>query len=343
MVSCAILLQYYLANVPVPIDLEDHEEFRTARASLAHEAVILRDCMVNSPDRSLLDYAGNDQEVVNVYFDKARLGGETLSLLTVLGLEPPPSAAPLDYVTPEPERIPTGATCRTSIGLKLEDTGRRGELQFFQLGQPGLHRSRRIEMRTIGSGLTVNLITSAPEHQSDGPGCRKLLQIDDWSSPVRGLGVQVQAEANSSFRFSFLPAAPGSGSWKDAQGVFESLLLDSVGAREVAVRRIREDGQPIERPSLHLRSDGDSYLKVKSLELGSDFVQMSIAGKAWVTKDGKTVGFNLMDALRQNLMLAALLTALNGALLALAAKLFLGRRPATETRQRQTSATDAAT
>lgn len=69
----------------------------------------------------------------------------------------------------------------------------------------------------------------------------------------------------------------------------------------------------------------DSQLKIKDLEIGSDTLQVLLSGTAWSKVEGKTLGFDLWDAMGKNAMFAALLTSGNALLLAWLHWLFFGR------------------
>jgi len=91
------------------------------------------------------------------------------------------------------------------------------------------------------------------------------------------------------------------------------------------VRPIQEDGTAVKRkPALRMTAYRDSQLKINNLEIGSDAVQVSLSGKAWSKVEGKTLGFDLWDAMGKNAMFAALLTSGNALLLAWLRWLFFG-------------------
>jgi len=75
------------------------------------------------------------------------------------------------------------------------------DVQFFQRGLEGGVSHREIELRSMGSRLVANVLTTADDSaQMNQPGCRKLLQVGAGQSPIAGDPFQERAALRAGYR-----------------------------------------------------------------------------------------------------------------------------------------------
>jgi len=210
-----------------------------------------------------------------------------------------------------------------------------GELHFTQFADPAPDH-RAIDITADSTALRVSFKNEAPDAAKPyGPGCLKMASSGAWQMPVRNAPVGFRISPKSHFWITFV-AVTDSPAWRGPDGVLRTALLGPLSAREVTLRKIREDGEPEKRPpAMRLSGVRGTLLKIRKLQIGLDYLQVSLEGQAWAQQDGHTVGFDLWGAVQKNYFLTALLTGANGLLLSWLHKLCFPPR------QRTTRATTA--
>jgi hypothetical protein len=338
----AAILQYYLANVRLPVDIGATNKFSPATIKLGQEELVIKNPFVNPSEGLLLSHVGNPNEVVDVYFDRARLGEESISLFEALGSKPPPASGPIDYITQNPARASdAGEACRTFVQIEVPDASNPiDEFHLYQLEDPGLNRYRLIELKTIGRELIVHVSTEAPPGGSpESPGCRKFLRAGDWNQPLTGsLGLKIFAAAGSSFHLVFRPVVARAPLWKGPDGFFEPFGLGSpklnpgdlppFQAKAVSIKPLQGDSSTgLSREILSAQAtDKGALLSVDSLKIGSNQLQLGVSGNGRVKINGEDVTVDLFDRAKRYPIPAGLLAAANAALLAWFMSLFSGKR-----------------
>lgn len=333
----AFAAQYYLANVPLPVDVSTIKEFSPASVRLGQEELIIEAPLVNSKDGLLLSHVGQQNEVVDINFDSAQLDKDTHDALAGLGDNPPTTPARLDYMTQNPKQGDAGEPCRTQIELRATDKP-PAELHFFQLEEPGLDRFRYLGMKATGGDLNAALLTEvADDGTEQSPGCRKLLRVGALEEIINGsFGLTLLVPAEQSFRFHFRRLFANSPLWATPNDFFQPFALGAtqigltgtppMQARAVVIKSLR--GGAGSAPVLSARStDGGALLDVSELKLGSDQLQITVKGRGWVQADGANLGsFNLLERVQQYPILSTIFGALNAGLLALIVRLIFGKR-----------------
>lgn len=357
LVTCAaaIALQVSLANVPLPVDLEATGRFTPAAVALGEQELVV-DGPVVGPARVLLSHEGRRSETVDVSFDGARLGEETLEMLRGLGRNPPADTQPIDVITPDVEGGIEGAEpCRSSIRIALPKKAVMSSvIHLFQLGAAGSDRFRALEAKPRGTELAVRVESAAPPGGVlQAQGCQKLLRIGEWEQYVPApLAIDVVAASDSTFRFLFTSMVEGSSRWGGPEGLLEAFTLGSpklrpgdpppFQARAVGVRTLGAEGTAGSTAfGLLARTDGEALLNLKNLRVGSDQFQVTVSGRGKVAVNGKEVTVDLLDRVKRYPLPAGLLTAANAALLAWITRPFFQQRQ-TPSRRRQAGSGPAA-
>lgn len=280
---------------------------------------------VISPNHELLTYEGNAFETVDFDFDRAQLGKDTASSLASFPPAPPPEPGKWSFVSQErPGLDASGDTCRTFFHLQVQgDPKTPNEFHLLQLGDPGLNRVRRIEIKSDKAPLAVEIKTEwPPGREQRALGCHKRLESGGWFRGVVNHPIEIVVLPHSRMRTDVIAASAAPAPGREDMA-FRSVQLGPVLARELTVRPIQEDGSVMTgTPRLHLRGYLGAALKVKDLAIGSRSITAGVSGKAWAQVDGQTVGLDLLDAAKDTPMIGAVLLLVNGALLEWLRRLF---------------------
>ncbi len=337
----AVYAQYRLANIPLPLELEDNKKVSIPPIKFGQELVVEGPSV--DPSRGLLlSHVGNSTEVIRVHFDNARLSEKTIRQNEI---DPRASSipGPIKYTTRDAEqgrRSDYSRACSTSVEVKLADGKRQpGRIRFFQTGSPGNEIYRGLDIKSDEAELAIRLSTNPPDSPPDdtdeaevgvdeGPGCSKRVEGAQWKQVLSGaFVVESLAVANFKFNFRFLPMQPTSPLWQGQDGLFEPFKLGPPGlrAREVSIRT------PNGPAALEVRgADENMPLRITSLKVGSDQLQVGMTGKGFVKIDGEDITVDFFERIKKYPLLAGLLLMANAALLAwlirLVRGLFPGRR-----------------
>ena len=329
----AAFAQYKLANVPQPVNLETTGNFSPATVRLGQEELIIEGPFVNSTEGLLFSHDGGPNEFTDISFERARLDEQTLKMFESLGLKPPSTPAGIDYRAQESGKPSSGGEpCRTRIELRAA-AQMPAELHLFQLGTAGLNRYRHLEITAKGAELVSHLLTESPGDSDVGPGCRKLLRVGDWNQSLSTIEVATIVADQTPLRLSFKPLTPDSALWGEDGAGFEPLDLGApklnpndpppFQARTVSIRRLGDQASvPVPLLSAQSTSDGPP-LTIYGLRIGSDQLQLSIAGKGWAKVNGEEVTVDFLNRVQENPIPSALLAAANAALLAWVTRLIL--------------------
>jgi len=325
--------EYLLAAIPfLPVDLQETGQFAPAVARAAERMMVIGQPVLEGSSPDLLSHDGRSNEVVDAYFDQARLADESLALLQGLGLSPPVSNAAVDYVTESSgKKDADGPTCRTSLQVLGDAATPPSSLSLFQHESASSDRYRGVEMKASGAEVRVRLntvIPFPPSASAGAPACRVLLKVGNWEQPLGGsLPITVVAVADSDFRFRFESLAR-KGFSHGNDNLFEPFALGT--GEFLRARALRIDdlsgGRP---PALSAQvSDDKPPLHLDHLKLGRDQLQITASGKARVAVRGHTWTVDVLDKLTKAPLLATLIALGNSALFTWLKKVLHGGRRA---------------
>ncbi|HKQ52352.1 MAG TPA: hypothetical protein VJT74_08295 [Pyrinomonadaceae bacterium] len=296
----------------------------------------------DAPTSVLLSHEGSPAETVDADLENARLSEETTRENEV-----DPRAAmipgPISYATRDggQGRAPDySRACGTTIEVLLPpDNKAPSRIHFFQTSGRGGETYRDLDIRADDAELVVSLSINPPESppgdvddaqitEDDGPGCVKLIKGARWARLLGGaFGFKSLVAANSKFNFRFMPLPPTTPLWQGQNGFFEPFTLGPPGlrAREVSIRTLNGPA------TLEVRSaDEDMPLRINSLKVGSDQLQVGLTGKGFVKIDGEDITVDFFERIKKYPLLAGLLLMANAALLTWLIRLARGlfpRRP----------------
>ena len=336
--------QYKLAHLPRAVNLDTTGKFSPATIKLGQQELIIEGPVVNAAEGMLFSHDGRPNELVAVGLEHARLDEQTIRSLEGTGLRPPSAPAEIDYRARDSMRSFKGESCRTRVEVRAMSK-MPSEIHIFQLGVPGLSQYRYLEMTAKGAELVSRILTESPGDSELAPGCQKLLMVGDWTQPLTNFEVKTIVDDNSALRFTFSPLARGSSLWGGPEGLFEPFDLgveqqtpndpQPFQARAVSIRSLR-GGDPAAAPLTlaSAQSDG-ALLTIHGLRIGSDQIQLNIAGKGYVKINGEDVTIDVLKRVGENPIPSALLAAGNAALLAWVASLIL-KSPSTGNAQGRT-------
>jgi hypothetical protein len=345
----AIYLQYRLANIPLPVDVEDPDRpYTPLTAELIKQEILVVDGPIinrQGPNARVL-FAGDGAEAVavEVRFDSARIGQKFINILRTDPQQtlPPETREPISYVAqageeakeqapPENAQVQQElAPCRTALEVSLADNATMPrELHFFQK-TAGSERHRPLEIRAVDSDLLVRLET---RNFAEGLGtmrgkdCNKSLTVGSWNTSFSApIPIDIVVPAGSSFRLSFTGAE---GKLSSGKGDYEPFKFVALPLNARAVRKMKES---VPAPTLFeaARVEGQEPLVLKHLRVGSEQIQLDFAGQAMVQQNGKfAVTFNLLQFAKDNPILAGILAMFDAALLEWIRRTLMGSRTAT--------------
>jgi hypothetical protein len=342
----AIVLQYRLANIPLPVEVEKSTPPYTpvAAALIKREELIIDNPSRGEEAQSTSDIptevlpadGGTEGVQIDAHFDSARLGDDNMKRLRRESEQapkenppPPEGLQQIDYTSVVPAASPEGPgqppdqtakPCRAAISIALADnTKLPSELHFFQPDDP-VAGDRSLEIKAVGADLIVQMSVLDATNKFRGPGCGKTISVgdEDWHrSFAGGTLLQIVVPAGTSFQVWFSPL-PKQNPWSGASDFFEPFkLVVSPPLRIGAIRRTTRDGSPSIPPTFNASSEvGGQPLLLKHLRIGSEELQLDFSGKAMVQENGKyAVTFDLWAFARKNSLLAGILAMLDVALL----------------------------
>jgi hypothetical protein len=306
--------EYYLANVPLPVEVPARVVAQGGR-----EVAVIENPDIRSAQDLVLSHTGRRGEVVDLYFDNAVFSNETLELFSSLGLAPPRSPGPMAYITRSSGNAQND-TCRTFVRGHLNNPGQLGtRLSFFQPQADYAERHRYVGVKASSSELVLEMNTIGPAdgHVSSAP-CAALLQAGEWSRSVGGsVPITINIPPDSGFRLHFESLRATESSWGDTQDFFEPFTLG--GPNPLFAEGLHIDsvsGSDSARPTsprLIVRAPNDkSLLLIAHLKIGPEQMEITESGTGWVTVDGKKTTVDLMERVSKNPVPAALLAAFTG-------------------------------
>jgi hypothetical protein len=353
----AVFLQYRLANIPMPVDVEKSTPKYTpvAAALIKDEELVLdRPSQPNPDDPSrdlptqLLTDNGRDYISADVYLESARLLEDTSKMLRT---DPDETEFPVEGLTQiayatEGDKEATARIanqlqsqkaepCRTSISVELADRAKMpDELRFFQLQGPGSEYRRYFEMKARGSDLVVRLRTSNRTGDDDAPGCGKTLVVGNWSRPLTGpVPINIVVPDGAKLRFSFAPFSEET-KWSRPSDGFEPFFLQASRLSARAVRKTVSKDSSSPPPTFSAVSvSPEQPLKLQHLVVGADELRLEFSGQAMVQENGSpAVMFDLLQFARKYPLLAGILATLDAALLGWIGRAAFGSRQSKATK-----------
>ena len=318
---------YVLSRLPVPVPLETAGTFEAGATS---EFVI--DQMLERPGM-LLVFEGAAGDAVDLRFDRARLQESTVHLLERLGVTVPAGDHRVSLLTGQAAKAKT--FLRISV-VPIPGQAARVTLKApREAGDSGL----ALDLRADGARLAVSA-ASAGDPSPDAPPPQRTLRLDGIQLPLLSgaVPVSILAAAGSEIRLRITPAVAG---WEGVQ----RLALAPADQRDAAltafgmgVRAGRETtfsdyacAAGAHLPLIHpgRLADGQCAMTVGKLRLVSlgfrpGLVSAQASGLAWARRGGEVHTLDLVAWLQENPVLAALIGAVDAAVLAWCKRVFFG-------------------
>jgi hypothetical protein len=290
--------QYYLANVPLPVDLETIK-IPTVRAG---QEFVLDRPVIGIPPANVFGHQGNENEIIEAQFTNARVADETIATEHY-----DPSAAtpgPVSYGNLRSEQNDS-PPCTTALEMKLSPTQTRAcQIRLFQSKGPGNENYRDLEAQSnTETLLTLQTIPGNPPtgketiSPDNGPGCEKRIKVGSRIEEKEGVQVlKLHIAPDSKLSFRFLPRRKEVPIWEGVDGLLEPFRVASpiYSSQRVAI------GQPGGKIIFEATSAKDSEpLNVNRLKLGSDQLILELSGMGFVTLNGETVTVNLFERIQR--------------------------------------------
>ncbi len=320
----AVLLVYLvprLAHKPSPVDVETSpSSFGPANARFKRDEFVIENPLINSAKGPLLSFGGRPGEVVKLYLTSAHLTAETVDNLKGDEGEnsPPADDQPIEYLplpgSNSPRQMPAdNEVCTTSLSLEVAPGSKPpSRIHFFQPEGPGVDQQRVLAMM-VDAELLVNLSTGPPPGNAHAPGCDKLLQVGKWTLANEDgkLSLKFIAPAGAKLTLIIEPFDMRFPSWKKDESIKSFEFAEPFPVQAVHINPLAPDGEPAVSSSAtrSARSvDALPPLRVNSLAVGSEGLEMSVSGKGFVDSESGSAT-NLLEQATKNPVIQLLLSA----------------------------------
>lgn len=317
---------YLLSRLPVPVALESLGQIEVGAAS---EFVI--DQKLERPGL-LLVFEGEMGDAVDLRFDRARLEARSAGLLQRLGVALPTGDHPASLLTSQADKAKT--FLRVEVVPVAGQASRVTLKSPREAGDSGL----ALVLRAEGARLAVSVL-SAHDPSPDAPPPQRMLRLAGQALPLLSGAVPLTllAAADSEIRLRIVPVR----GWDDVQ----RLALAPADHRDAAlsafglgVRTERKNSftdyacatdtrVPLAKPARLTEgrcAAAGSKLQLVSLGFRPGMINVQAAGQAWVRRNGAVHILDLVAWLKKNPILAALIGALDAAVLAWSKQVFFG-------------------
>ena len=325
----------------MPVSVESTDRFE---ASALSELVIDQRLAQRLP---LLVFEGEIGDAVDVRFDRARLQDNSAQLLRRLGVTVPPGDHRVSILTERAE------SSKTFLRVDVIPTpGQASRVTIKSPHETG-DSSLVLALRAHQARLAISIL-SAGETSPDAPPPQRTLRLNEQTLPrlVGAVPLDFLAAEDSEIRLRIIvSAAPGGDaiqrlSLAPADRPGEAMTAFGVGVRSDPKNRFTDyacatDSRlPLARPSQLAEgkcAGAQAKLQLVSMGLRPGLVSMQSAGQAWVRKNDSVLTLDLVAWLKKNPILAALVGALDAAVLAWCKQVFFSAHVAPQSDKTQAS------
>jgi hypothetical protein len=340
--AVALLLQYWLANIPEPLDLGSEVKRFTLPYVMPGQELLIEGPGNDDSHALLIAHEGRFSEELDAHLSNGRLSQATLSEYQSLRPPPPSGTSEIDCSStnwdapsndsPQHGQNPNVSNpCNTSVTIRLAPGREKPTaFAFFQSDTTGRERYRQLVMRVHGAEALVNL-TMVPPDSPDNPhvdnqiDCGKYVRVGEWNhrlGGVNGAGYEIETimSPNSTIRLRFSPLADNALWSGGPEGFFEPFLFSSsdnpnldtpIESRSVSITSMT-DGKVFFKAS----AAGAGRISIDNVKVGTDRLMVSMRGEAFVTVNGKPVSIDLFELIKKYWLISGFLAMANTALLA---------------------------
>lgn len=328
LILAALAGHVWLARLPFPLDAASAPPLR----AVPGERLVL---LLANAAEPLLRYRGEAGATVNVRFERARLSLATLALLRSAGLDPPSGDTPLEWLGDGND----GARSFLAVGLQAPTAG-IARVELFQLPEAE-RRLPYFELRAGGAELQLALAAADADPFAAQASTRRLTAAGrSWTLPA-ALPLDIRVADGHGLRLQVAPAAgsgeappPGRFGLGAGEGR-EALMVRGAGVIAADGRlRLLACSAPPRGPywrGAGTMAAGDCdrgpatpALSLTRLDVTPQVLTTTLAGRAWLVRDGGALNAPLAERLRNEAPLLAAVAAID-LILALGAGLPLYR------------------
>jgi hypothetical protein len=347
--SATLLLQYYLANRPEPVQIEMRGNAFTIPDVLPGQKLVLEGLSLDTANLLLLSHVGTLQEEVEAHFSNARLSPATLrehkdapASAGAIDCSPRNWTPTLQSENPPPTKDQSqaaGKACSTSVSVRVAaHEANPAALSFYQTEIVGSAHSRQVVMnvRNLEAAVKLKMVppvsppqdddeNAVEEDKTDDPRaeCGKYLRVRDWHHNLAGGGeVGAIMTTGSNLRLRFTPFIDSALSPSDKDGLFEPFLFGASGqqpnnvnasiqSRSVSIRTMDDTRVAFKAES----ADDKSLISLNTLKVGADRLRVDIRGRAYVTVNDMPITVDLFELVKKYWFITGILTMANAAIL----------------------------
>ena len=275
----AILILVILAEI---LGLRAHWRTDTQKGSKLHTLQVrsgyelLLENRASKSYQPILSYNGNarHEHRLTVDIQKARLSDESLRLLAMIN--PPKTAGRLIYAPAPLEPKSNGPPCLMAFRVEFPEQP-TASARTVEIAPPKAEdvinkSTTRLVHLASNSPLVVRLSANAQDG-ANGPGCHNLLSIGDWQQVIgKDLELAFVADAGSPVQLTLSSPSFRSGKNEVESLEIEHLLPQQLATRPLGLNRV-----------IQVRDfAGDPPLTLTDLQLGGDFFDVELSGKAGI-------------------------------------------------------------
>jgi hypothetical protein len=328
--AAAAYVQFYLVNLP-SAELSQTAKFSPATVK-ATEQLVSFENPETDPGQFEFGFeqaaeSQNQRMVVDAYFDQATLSDTTMHKLAALGVQPPPGAAPISYLTSDDQNV----RCNTAVQIQTKDAqtdavpkpARAVEFRQSELAPSDRHRLLEVKMQGSDSTVTLSSQGTFGDALMSPSSCKLTLHVAGWQQVMPGfIPVVVDVPAGSSYRLRWEAADVKTKGWNTVGPALPLLSFGHARRQSFHTEKIGVFAE--QTPEQARAHDGlvalcerkDAPLTVDSLLIGTDHLQFAASGKGRAWENGSPIGtVNLLDTINKYPLIAAVFGAANLALL----------------------------
>ena len=334
----ATILQYYVTQIPEPISVEaNNSQYTPAQAKAQSDTLVIQSPTTASPGQALLSIDGSENEIFEFHADVARLSSETLEFLNELvkSSQPPAAFERTDYFLAEDKQAEpttdsshTGGTAHNPTNDSTLDQPCKMYLRVYPVDMvPTAIRFYKPEYANAhfqpvivsfeGADVAVHIKQRNPERNNGsdpwGIGCKKTLQIKDWTLTNNGhFDLMFIVQAGSAVRFDFSTTSEST-SFVDSYEPFK-LGEGSLKASGIAILQ----NEPVGKRAFEVSASGqqNGLLNLSRLVSNEEKLELSYSGVGIVKINGESAKtFSLFHLINESPIVAGLLGLANTALL----------------------------
>ena len=331
------VLQYYITRIPEPIAVEANGQYTPAQSKAQSETLIIQGPRIASNDYPLLSFDGSENEIFEFHAEVAQLSSDTFDFFQELVKSnvPPSSFEPIDYFVENenqdegtnrirriegvngPDASILNQTCKMYMRAYPIDVVPT-EIRFYKPEHAKAH-FQPVVISFEGADVAIHIKQHNPERNDGdepwGMGCKKKLQIKDWSISNRGqFDLMLIVKAGSAVRVDFSTTSRS----VQFEKSFEPFKLGEGSLKAMGITVLKNDAPSMSqiRPFEVTATQNQGALSLSRLVSTADTLELSFSGVGVIKTNGKSAKtLGLLHMINEFPLVAGIFGIVNTALL----------------------------